>query len=179
MEGFGGGLWSLSKHVLLSELVLLTGEAPLALKNVSAWVDTTDSGLNITVGRPVMEALGNSTEDLLKTASVTQDAYNSGDLSVLDLGGDSSPSRALKARYAQMLAESGDLDDFEDDDVPTIDGNPKLAVRRILEQRVQEAQGKGLSESGAIRMRDLLREFEDVFRVQFQDDPTVAVDPLQ
>ncbi|ETV92041.1 hypothetical protein H310_13566 [Aphanomyces invadans] len=105
MEGFGGGLLSLSKH------------------NVSAWVDTSDSGLNITAGRPVVEALGYSTEDLLKTASATQDAYDLGELSVLDF--------------------EGDLDDFEEDDVPAIDGNPKLAVRRILEQKVQEAECKG------------------------------------
>ena len=65
LEGFGGAPVPMKLHVVLPTVELDTPAGTLRLTNVNAWVDTTDKGVNITLGRPVMVAMGYSTEGLL------------------------------------------------------------------------------------------------------------------
>ncbi|ETV77896.1 hypothetical protein H257_08682 [Aphanomyces astaci] len=76
------------------------------------------------------------------------------------VGQQESTFRALKARNAPMLSEAEDPDDFKDGDSPEVEGDP----RRL---------------TGVIRLGRLLTDFEDVFRLEFQKDPPIALEPLK
>ncbi|KAF0704568.1 hypothetical protein As57867_007298, partial [Aphanomyces stellatus] len=179
MEGFGKVPLSLKMHVVLPELALLIGEATVRLSHVSAWVDPTDPGLGITIGRPIMKALGYSTEALLTDAGVLQDSFDLRELSVLDVEDSSAVCRALKARYAQLLAEAPLVEDFDDDEVVSPLGTSTLTVTEVLNAKVGEAQQKGLSLVGVDRLKAMLVQYKDVFRLEFKNDPPIAVEPLQ
>ena len=175
MEGFGKVPLMLKQHIVLPELSLLVGNQAVTLKNISAWVDPTDKAVGLTLGRPVMKALGYSTEALLQDAAMNQDSFDLRELSVLDQE-QSAVCCALKARYAQFLAEGGDLDDIEvfDDEPPV-----SMTVSECLQAKVDEAIQKGLSAAGATRLAAILVTFEDVFRIKLQKDRPISVEPLQ
>ncbi|CAK4367458.1 unnamed protein product [Aphanomyces euteiches] len=100
-----------------------------------------------------------------------QKEFDIGNLSVLDNVG-SAVSRALRIRRARIAAESSEVEsDDEDDDAD-------LSVDECLALKLQEAQDKGLSEDGTARLKEMLVKFRDVFRVSFQHDPPVDVEPL-
>ncbi|KAG9405093.1 hypothetical protein AC1031_004199 [Aphanomyces cochlioides] len=84
MHGFGNVPLSLDTHVVVPELVLRVGGASITLRNVSAWVDPTDTAVGVTIGRPIMKALGYSTEALLIDAARLLEVIDLSDISVLD-----------------------------------------------------------------------------------------------
>ena len=84
LEGFGGAPVPMELHVVLPTVELDTPAGTLRLTNVNAWVDTTDKGVNITLGRPVMVAMGYSTEGLL---AAVREQGGSVDLSALSITG--------------------------------------------------------------------------------------------
>ncbi|KAH9106103.1 hypothetical protein AeMF1_018211 [Aphanomyces euteiches] len=172
MEGFGKVPIELSKHVVLPQIVLWIGETSIMLRAVNAWVDHTDQSISATIGRPIMEVLGYSTVELLRNAALSKKEFDVGNLSVLDNVG-SAVSRALPIRRARIAAESSEVEsDDEDDDAD-------LSVDECLALKLQEAQDKGLSEDGTARLKEMLVKFRDVFRVSFQHDPPVDVEPLE
>ncbi|KAG9399711.1 hypothetical protein AC1031_011589 [Aphanomyces cochlioides] len=172
MEGFGGVPLTLSRHLVVPELALLVGDTPILLTSVSAWVDDTDPALAITVGRPIMKVLGYSTEGLLRNAAASPSVYDMGHLSVLDHD-TSALCRALRAQRAHLDAEDDAKDDFDDDEVLM------TSVSVALQAKIVEAKEHGLSESGSIRLSALLAKYDDVFRLDFCQDPPVSVEPLE
>ena len=179
MEGFGLRPVALSQHLVLPVVELTIDDARLTLRNVSAWVDPNDHGLAFTLGRPIMTALGYSTESLIRGASMKQGDIDLSGLSVLDQDA-SAVAKALRARYAQLLSEGGEqlaLDKEEDDDLPVED--PVAKVKEVLRVKILEASEQGLSTHGTKILEAILMEHSDVFRVQFQDDPPIHVAPLE
>ena len=49
------------------------------------------------------------------------------------------------------------------------------AVRAALEERVKEAEKEGFSKSGQHELRELLKDFEDIFRLKLGNDPPADV----
>ena len=125
-------------HVVLPTVELDTPAGTLRLTNVNAWVDTTDKGVNITLGRPVMVAMGYSTEGLL---AAVREQGGSVDLSALSVTGANESEAVymtLKTRYAERLSQEEPLEDEDEDETPEVD--PDMAdavVAEVLAEKVK------------------------------------------
>ncbi|CAK4555287.1 unnamed protein product, partial [Aphanomyces euteiches] len=84
--------------------------------------------------------------------------------------------KSLKMQHyeKEMLDESDDSDD--EDLAPGVTGAAK--VKLVLAQKVEKAANRGMSTAGFARLTQLLKKFEDVFRVDFASDPPVRDKPL-
>jgi hypothetical protein len=101
MEGFGKVPVKLGKHVRIPGMERETSEGPIALLNVSAWVDDSDLGVGMTITRPVMNVMGYTTKGFLQQARKAQGTIDLQDISVVTSMGDSGLNKSLKKRYAE------------------------------------------------------------------------------
>ncbi|CAK4115027.1 unnamed protein product, partial [Aphanomyces euteiches] len=149
MLGFGHVPINVSRHAILEAIDVCTPEGPLTLLNINAWVEEEEEGLAITIGRPVMNTLGYDTGEFQSHLEFER--------------------KSLKMQHyeKEMLDESDDSDD--EDLAPGVTGAAK--VKLVLAQKVEKAANRGMSTAGFARLTQLLKKFEDVFRVDFASDP--------
>ena len=181
LEGFGGAPVPMDLHVVLPTLELDTPTGTLRLTNVNAWVDTTDKGLNITLGRPVMVAMGYSTEGLLAAVREQGDSVDLSMLSVTAATGSEEVYKTLQMRYAERLSQQEDPDVEDDDEAPEVDADKAdQLVAEVLADKFKEAKAKGLKGRPLAKLKHLLHRFRDVFRLAFKKtDQPIKVEPLQ
>ena len=180
LEGFGQVPMVLSRYMVLKELVLDAQPGPLTLLNISAWVDETDAGSNITLGRAVMQTLGYDLDVLLHKAHARRAVWDMTESATLALSSASMVKRAvLKWRAAGEDELDQLVDDNDEHDVPVPDGKDvTTAVKDILTAAVQEANQNGLPEPLTRELYGLVMRAIDVFRIKPTKDPPIAVEPL-
>ncbi|CAK5031927.1 unnamed protein product, partial [Aphanomyces euteiches] len=176
MLGFGHVPINVSRHVILEAIDICTPEGPLTLLNINPWVEEEEEGLAITIGRPVMNTLGYDTGEFLSRAQKKRATWNLKGLLAEDIGTSTMVQKSLKMQHyeKEMLDKSDDSDD--EDLAPGVTGAAK--VKLVLAQKVEKAANRGMSTAGLARLTQLLKKFEDVFRVDFASDPPVRVKPL-
>ena len=181
LEGFGGAPVPMDLHVVIPTLEVDTPAGTLRLTNVNAWVDTTDKGLNITLGRPIMVAMGYSTEGLLAAVREQGDSVDLSMLSVTVATDSEEVYKTLKTRYAERLSQQKDPDVEDDDEASEVDPDKADAlVAVVLAEKLKEAKAKGLRGKPLAKLKHLLHRFRDVFRLAFKkSDQPVKVEPLQ
>lgn len=184
MQDFGQVDVALTRHVVLPELQLVSDSGTLSLLNVSAWVDDTDKGANITLGRPVMQLLGYDVRDLIKRACDKQSTWDMQSL-VVTASPDGTPLQNIFRLWAPPRPVVDDEEEIEgmlpDDETPTESAEDLAhAVKRVLKSKVDEARAYGISDDGAIALEKLLCDAVDIFRVGFvEGDEPVRREPLK
>ncbi|OWZ19659.1 hypothetical protein PHMEG_0006065 [Phytophthora megakarya] len=75
LDPVGGHLISVARKVRFGEVEFDTSAGPLLLRNLDCLVHEEDCALSLTIGRPVMNRLGYSTDGLLAAARARQPEY--------------------------------------------------------------------------------------------------------
>jgi hypothetical protein len=182
--GFGKVPILLSRHFVVPELVLHTPSGPILLTRYNMRVDKTDPGVNLTIGLPVMEAMGYTTQGFLDVAAQAYGSLNLGHLLCTDPGRSSEVHKAMKLRASHRAATEAEADDMSttdgDDEAPTLTAGHDAAVQDALNECVQRAKDRGLSPEGQTTLRSLLKEYFDVFCLGWKEgDTPVSVEPLR
>ena len=155
-EVFGKVPGLMNRHIVLPALELCTPAGPLRLVNFNIWIDETDPDITLTVGIPVMQAMGYSTLGLLKEAQLVSSTLDLSHLSVTDQGESSAVHKALKLRSLRRASVDREFDEVEDvdddDDVVVPPAMADEAVAEALQARVAEALADGISVKGRDRL---------------------------
>ncbi|OWZ01914.1 LOW QUALITY PROTEIN: hypothetical protein PHMEG_00026622, partial [Phytophthora megakarya] len=171
LDPVGGHLISVARKVWFGEVEFDTSAGLLLLRNLDCLVHEEDHPLSLTIGRPVMNRLGYSTDGLLAAARARQPEYEL--LEREENTVDPSPLVQL-----QVLEEDGDeLDELVTS--PSMAGKTTRAVQEALELKLQEATRNGLPSKESEQLRQLLFRYIDVFRLSVGNDPPVRVPPLR
>jgi hypothetical protein len=147
-KGFGKVPGLLSRHFVVPELVLHTPPGPFLLTLYNVWVDETDPGVNLTIGLPVMEAMGYTAQGSLDVAQRVCGSLDLGHLLCTDPGRSSEVHKAMKLRASHRAATEAEADDMSttdgDDEAPSLTDGHDAAVRDALNECVQRAKDRGL-----------------------------------
>jgi hypothetical protein len=76
------------------------------------WVDETDPGVNLTIGLPVMEAMGYTTQGFLYVAARACGSLDLGHLLCMDPGRSSEVHKAMKLRASHRTVTEAEADDM-------------------------------------------------------------------
>ncbi|RQM19409.1 hypothetical protein B5M09_014051, partial [Aphanomyces astaci] len=157
MEGFGQVSMLLTLYMLVNKIVLGMVDGPSTLLQVSAWIDETDDGANITLGRKMMETVG------------------------YDLEAPTALQRVFKTWHRGTVDEPDPVVDDEDDNTAVYapDADHDVVVKELLLDAVRAAQVNGLSEAGTREVHSLVMAAIDVFRVSPRNEPPVDIEPLK
>ncbi|KAE8953330.1 hypothetical protein PR002_g32418, partial [Phytophthora rubi] len=68
LNPIGGRTMDVHREVIFREVVLTTSARPLMLRNLKCYVEEANDAMDLTVGRPIIEILGYSTDKLLVEA---------------------------------------------------------------------------------------------------------------
>ncbi|KAH7462617.1 Retrovirus-related Pol polyprotein from transposon 297 [Phytophthora ramorum] len=181
LEPVGGHLIPVARKVRFGEVEFATSAGPLLLRNLDCLVHEEDRSLALTVGRPVMNRLGYSTDGLLAAARTRQPEYCLTEPAEEDSDKNNSPLVRVQAMRTRLLDEL----DVDGDDLDELVASPRLvaettrAVQEALELKIQEARANGLTSKEGDDLQELLFRHIDVFRLSFGDDPPVRVPPLR
>jgi hypothetical protein len=103
-EGFGKVPVLLSRHFVVPELVLHAPSGPFLLTRYNMCVDETDPGVSLTIGLPVTEAMGYTTQGFLNVAARACGSLDLGHLLCTDPGRSSEVHKAIKLRASHRAA---------------------------------------------------------------------------
>ncbi|POM78260.1 Hypothetical protein PHPALM_4228 [Phytophthora palmivora] len=179
LDPFGRHLIPVTRKVQFGEVEIETSAGPLLLRNLECLVYEEDRTLSLTIGRPVTNCLGYTTDGLLAAARTRKSEYEL--LNTNEVTSDHSPlgrQQAMRTRTLETLDEDGD----EQDELVT---SPRLAIettcaaQEALEVKIKEAIGNGIPNKEGKQLRDLLIRYVDVFRLSFGNDPPVRGPPLR
>ncbi|KAF0707151.1 hypothetical protein AaE_013747 [Aphanomyces astaci] len=181
MEGFGQVPMLLTRYMLVNKIVLGMADGPITLLHVSAWIDETDDGANITLGRKVMETLGYDLEGFLQIAREQRDVWDLADTVATDDSAPTALQRVFKTWHRGTVDEPDPVVDDEDDNSAAYapDADHDTVVKELLLDAVRAAQANGLSEAGTREVHSLVMAAIDVFRVAPRNEPPVAIEPLK
>ncbi|RHZ34343.1 hypothetical protein DYB31_012411, partial [Aphanomyces astaci] len=181
MEGFGQVPMLLTRYMLVNKIVLGMADGPITLLHVSAWIDETDAGANITLGRKVMETLGYDLEGFLQIAREQRDVWDLADTVATDDSAPTALQRVFKTWHRGTVDEPDPVVDDEDDNSAAYapDADHDTIVKELLLDAVRAAQANGLSEAGTREVHSLVMAAIDVFRVAPRNEPPVAIEPLK
>ncbi|RHZ22496.1 hypothetical protein DYB37_013479 [Aphanomyces astaci] len=171
----------LTRYMLVNKIVLGMADGPITLLHVSAWIDETDDGANITLGRKVMETLGYDLEGFLKIAREQRDVWDLADTVATDDSAPTALERVFKTWHRGTVDEPDPVVDDEDDNSAAYapDADHDTVVKELLLDAVRAAQANGLSEAGTREVHSLVMAAIDVFRVAPRNEPPVAIAPLK
>lgn len=166
---------TVDRKALFRTVKMHSSAGPVLLRDLECWIDESDASMTLTIGRQVMVKLGYSTDNVLVDALKKQEEW-----SMYDVGNNISGLNMKRVQHAIMNMESA-CDCPEDWKVasPELENTPTQKVVDILEERIRDAEAQGIGIKGATRLRSLLTEYVDVFRVEFGRDPPVKVPPMQ
>ncbi|RHY24253.1 hypothetical protein DYB32_008920, partial [Aphanomyces invadans] len=165
---------TVTKQVRLGSLEFKTASRSLLLCGLSVWADESDPNVELTLGLPVMKTLGYDEQTLLETARNQQAVWDFADQSVTTPG--------VAMHRALHLVEL--IDEFDDDEgmccaTPEVEESPGSDdgehVHAVLMSKVDDAVAQGMDETAVDALRNLLAEFQDVFRLKFGRDPPLKV----
>lgn len=164
--------------VVDTELHIRHGSA-LVLRGVR-WLVTNQSVGEPLLGRPLLEALGLNTQEILSAAA---EKYSGAvDVSTL-MDKDDKPPKGRVARILEGVyhAKGGvDETDLNDED-GWIDLGPEHPAEKevILSKKIQEAEANGLSTKGSKTLEKILRDFGDVIKLKLEGGPPADIEPLK
>jgi len=186
--GTAGSSIEVRRMICLESVVFQTTAGPFRWRNLKCWVDEMDPGELLLVDRPTMQEMGYSADALLvaakrkmETSGADQEEFAVDQVQRMD----QKPFVRFLRHRDEALYQSdgdGDMDEFEKSMLtPEIQGveEQQDQIREILVQKVQEAAENGLSEKGQKRLREMLEEYREVFRVSFAKDPPIDVEPME
>ncbi|ETV90624.1 hypothetical protein H310_14627 [Aphanomyces invadans] len=165
---------TVTKQVRLGSLEFKTASRSLLLCGLSVWADESDPNVELTLGLPVMKTLGYDEQTLLETARKQQAVWDFADQPVTTPG--------VAMHRALHLVELSD--EFDDDEgmccaTPEVEESPGSDdgehVHAVLMSKVDDAVAQGMDETAVDALRNLLVEFQDVFRLKFGRDPPLKV----
>lgn len=168
------------KEVTLNVELFVRHGCYLELRNMTWYVATTDVGEPL-LGRPVLEALGINTKELL-VAAIDRMGHS------IDIGSlvpiEDYPEGSVARLMHQGIFHSNggyvaDQGDKEDDTWLDLGEDTEAEVDEALEKLVQEAVDNGISEKGQGRLRSMLDKYRGIFRLRLGNDPPADVDPMK
>ncbi|KAE9015727.1 hypothetical protein PR002_g13842 [Phytophthora rubi] len=181
LKPVGSGQLVASQVVQFKEVMLATSAGPLMLRNLECFVDESDPSHGLIVGRPIMKILGYSTDELLVRARDAQTEWElagADDTTAPTAEGTTPLQRVCRLQAAAMetsapsVAASEDVERYETRTAfPTVAPEVLADLIRTLEQRFKVSTEMGLVLEPQARLKAILRTRQDVFRLQFGDDP--------
>jgi len=164
------------REVVLDVQLFMRHSCYIELRNVKWYVPTTATPDPL-LGRPVLEALGINTKELLIAARSRMGEsvdlagipeYSEGTISrIMSEGvyhGDRGMNDVLFDSEKQLLELGIDTED---------------EINDAIEDSVKDAKENGMSTEGAASLKSLLHEFKDVLRVRLGNDPPAKVEPMK
>ncbi|KAE8913634.1 hypothetical protein PF005_g23252 [Phytophthora fragariae] len=168
--------------------MLATSAGPIILRNLECFVDESDPSHGLIVGCPIMKILEYSTDELLVRARDGQTEWElagTNDTTAPTAEGTMPLQRVCRLQAAMetsapSVAASEDIERYETRTAfPTMAPEVLADLIRTLEQIFKVATAMGLVLEPRARLKAILRTRQDMFRLQFSDDPPVRVAPLQ
>jgi hypothetical protein len=180
MEGFGSVPMVFSRYITIKSAGIKLPGGPITLINLPAWIDETDDGSTVTLGRIVMETLGYDLKGILKSARAKRIIWDMSEIAVLDSTAPTSIQKALKTWYRGTQDEPDPYVDEDDDVDEPIDpkADPTVVVKDMLTDAVRTAVQNGLPEPLSRELHDMLLAAIDVFRIKPAKDPPIKTAPL-
>jgi hypothetical protein len=175
-----------SRAATFREVVLTTSAGPLMLRNLSCYVEESNLGMEVTVGRPIMKILGYSTDELLVRARDVKPEWQLGGTE--DAGPRPQVEDTAVVHALRLQATALDATPLATDDgverhetrtaTPTMAAAALDKVVKALETRIAIAESMGLQPAARVKLREILHARVDGFRLEFGHDPPVKVAPL-
>ncbi|KAE9333825.1 hypothetical protein PR003_g13836 [Phytophthora rubi] len=160
--------------------MLATSAGPIMLRNLECFVDESDPSHGLIVGCPIMKILEYSTDELLVRARDGQTEWElagTNDTTAPTAEGTMPLQRVCRLQAAMetsapSAAASEDIERYETRTAfPTMAPEVLADLIRTLEQIFKVATAMGLVLEPRARLKAILRTRQDVFRLQFSDDP--------
>lgn len=171
-----------TRRVRFDDIILGTSAGDLILHDLVCWILEDDRPFSLTIGRPVLNRLGFSTDHLLATARETSehwDVFESMDGPASGI--DSQESRLNRAhKLTSEALHEGQDHEIDEPDRLVMTPTPKAdaeAVRKALDEQLMAARQNGLPPVETDHLAVILETYEDCFRVSFGRDPPVSVSP--
>ncbi|GMF49635.1 unnamed protein product [Phytophthora fragariaefolia] len=166
---FDDSHFEVTKRVRFGSIQVQTMAGSLLLRNTPAWVFEQEIEKHTFVlSRPVMERLGYSVDAILAQACDTSREWDMQDLSGNDGGAihliqepslQQAPPRAVEINDAELRVATPDVGAAGD--------NAQAHVAAILADWVAKATDAGLTPEEVERLKIILQDYQDVFRVEF------------
>ncbi|KAE8886173.1 hypothetical protein PF003_g29779 [Phytophthora fragariae] len=161
------------------------------LRNLRCYVEEANTARDLTVGRPIMQVLGYSIDELLVRARGTQQDWQLGghaeaepDREVEKVTGGEPTSLGRVCRLQAVALDPsvipGDAEVERHESrpaTPTMTKEDLEGVIATLEKRARDAASAGLGKALQPRLREILYVRLDTFRLEFGNDPPVKVAP--
>lgn len=145
------------------------------------WLVTEQDVPEPLLGRPLLEALGLDTQEILAAAADkyagTVDAQQL--TKVIAENGPGNVARVLEGVYHTDEAEAIAEDDPSTTDWCDLGPETTTEWEKELAARLQDASSAGISAQGRTRLENLLRKHRDVIRVRLDGRPHAKVSPLK
>ncbi|KAE9158323.1 hypothetical protein PF004_g31917 [Phytophthora fragariae] len=144
--------------------------------------------MDLTVGRPIMEILGYSTDKLLVEARDASPEWELGPTASANPSEDSADTALQRMCRLQVGTRDppmpeGEADGIERHEIrtalPSMHPTDLNEVVKYLERKIEIAEQMGLSLDGRAKLRAVMRVRVDNFRLEFGNDPPVWVTPMQ
>lgn len=167
-----------SKIVTVDTKLHIRHGTALTLRGVR-WLVTDQAVGDPLLGRPVLEALGLNTRNILAAAA----EKHSGEVSVSALFSSETSSCGEVSRILEgvLLADGrGDDADLDDDD-GWLDMGPESSSEKksVLDGKVKEASDNGMSNEGIKVLRNLLCAFDDVVKLKLDSTKPADIEPMR
>jgi len=167
---------SCDREVVLDIQLFMRHSSFIELRNVKWYVPTTETPEPL-LGRPVLEALGINTKELLMAARSRMGES-------VDLSGVSEYSEGSISRILSEGVYHGDrglndaLYDTEEQWLE-LGIDTEAEMTEAILKSVEDAKLNGISAEGAETLHGILNEFRDVLRIRLGNDPPAKVDPMK
>lgn len=166
--------------VMNTELII-RHEKSLMLRNIS-WYVTSQPLSEPLLGRPIMEALGINTKELLAAACDRFDGLvDVADILNTDTDTDASIARIRCQWFFHSDRAIGDnLDELDEEDSCLEFGiDSDETIQQALEKMMQQAVQVGIEKDRSDRLRGILMEYRDIFRLRLGPDPPAKFEPMR
>lgn len=163
------------RAVMDTELHIRHGKT-LVLKNLK-WMVTDQQVDEPLLGRPVLEALGLNTSDILAAAADKQ--HGIFDAAQFEDDNEVSGGRVARTMYTGVFHSDGGDDEHNDgnDDWLDFGEDTEDEIKLYLDKLVDEASKNGMSDIGVKHLRAILDEYSDIFRLRLGNTPPAKVQP--
>ncbi|GMF37679.1 unnamed protein product [Phytophthora fragariaefolia] len=184
----GGRTIDVHREVIFREVVLTTSAGPLMLRTSKCYVEEANDAMDLTVGRPIMEILGYSTDKLLVEARDASPEWELGHTASANPSEDSADTALQRMCRLQVGTRDPPMPEDEADGIerheirtalPSMHPTDLKEVVKYLERKIEIAERMGLTLDGRAKLRAVMRVRVDNFRLEFGNDPPVRVAPMQ
>jgi len=148
----------------------------LKLRN-TIWLVSDQDADEALLGRPDLKRLGLDTSKLFRAAAAANEGCIDFDSDITSQNKGGKISRILNGGMYHSSPDEGDseeLDHFVEIGPETIEEKKKA-----IDEKIEEAVTNGISKNGAVKLRKILENYEDVLRVRLGNDPPAKVVPMK